>query len=76
MSTLGKALIQIGVLWLHVGVGPMIAMGPMDVRHERRTRNGTRKVAERQCQPIADRAVSVYPMDWRASAVAARPYAA
>jgi hypothetical protein len=72
MSPLSKAVIRLGVLWFHVGIGPMIGLGPMDTRRERRPR----KVAEQRRQPAADRVVLAYPMDRRADAVAERANAA
>jgi hypothetical protein len=76
MSPVHKALLHIGVLWFHVGIGPMIGMGPMDARRKPRTRSGTRKVAEQQRQPVADGAIVAYPTNRRADAVAERANAA
>jgi hypothetical protein len=76
MAPLSKAVIRLGALFFHVGIGPMIGLGPMDIRPERRTRNGARKVAEQLRPPAADRAVSACPKDRGAHAVAERAHAA
>jgi hypothetical protein len=46
MSTISKAIYQIVVLWLHVGVGPMLGAGPMNPRQKRSPRKVVRRVAE------------------------------
>jgi hypothetical protein len=75
MLLLSKAVIRLGVLWFHVGIGPLIGLGPMDIRYERRTRSG-RRDADQHRPPAANRAVFAFPTERRADAIAERANAA
>jgi hypothetical protein len=75
MSPLSKAVIGLGALWFHVGIGPLLGTGPMDVRQERPPRNGGRKLAAQPRQPAADN-IFAQPKELRAEAVAERTHAA
>jgi hypothetical protein len=73
MAPLSKAVMRLGVLFFHVGIGPLVGLGPMDARPERRTRNRTRIAPP---PTAADKVVFAYPKNRRAHAIAKRAHAA